>query len=90
MLNRSKGVHNERLLCKHPSRFAPPRSGLLEPHVGPKLWVQRNFLISQPPQLGQRRRSAINKDHWMGGKGVRSRLGRLGSLLASLVYLNGS
>ena len=69
MLNRSKGVHNERLLCKHPSRFAPPRSGLLEPHVGPKLWVQRNFPISQPPQLGQRRRyrpeiSAANEMEW--------------------------
>jgi hypothetical protein len=31
MLVRGNGVHNERLICKHPSRFAPPRSGLLEP-----------------------------------------------------------
>ena len=31
MQDRSKGVHNERLICKHSPRFAPPRSGLLEP-----------------------------------------------------------
>ncbi len=43
MLNRSKGVHNERLICKHSPRFAPPRSGLLEPRVGLESPSQSNF-----------------------------------------------